>query len=90
VPDTRLRFQQPRRLYAKIFILENPGKADLAISTHRDADPVCAVDEAKHRLQIVVAVGPTAEDVEKEVELGRRGVPGQFHCVTARRRSMRW
>ena len=80
--------QQPCRTHAEILLLENPGEPDLAVFPHGDADPVGAVDEAKHRLQLVIAVGAALEDVQEKVELPRRGVPNHFHSLTAKRSSM--
>ena len=88
----RLVSEEPRRTHAEILLVEDPGKPDLAVGPGGDADPVGAVDEAKRRLQLVIArVLPfvaAPQDVQEKVELPRRRVPGHFHWVTAKRSSM--
>src|SRR5688572_266624 len=80
-------FEQPRRTHAQIFVPKHSREADVAVLARCDAHPVIAVDQAKDGLQLVVAVGAPPEDVEEEIELSRRGIPGQFHCEIASRTS---
>ncbi len=51
------------------------GEHDIAIVARGEAQGIGAADEAEDGLQQVVAVGPAADDVQEEVELGR-GRPG--------------
>jgi len=46
---------------------------DRAVLAHADRDRVGEIDELKERLQLVVAVGAAARDVQKEIQLRRRG-----------------
>ena len=52
---------------------------DAAVVAESDADGVGEVDELKDRLQVVVAVGAAARDMQKQIELRRRG-PRRFRA----------
>src|SRR5258706_1874073 len=80
--------QQPGGPDAQILVPENAGKPDFAVLARRDANPVGAVDEPDHGLQLVVAVVPPAENVQEEVEFSRRRVEASFHSEIASRGSM--
>jgi hypothetical protein len=72
---------------AKILLAEDSGKPDLVVVPRRKSHPVASVDQAKDRLQLVVArMFPSiaaAEDVKEQVQLARRRVPGQFHAFSS-------
>ena len=46
---------------------------DLAVLAQGEAQFVAVVEELEQRLQQVIAVGAAAEDMQHQVELGRRG-----------------
>src|SRR2546430_13990357 len=75
----RFTLQKPRRPDAEIFFAERPLEAHVAVRARSDAYAVAAVDQAKHGLQLVVAVRSQAEQVQEQIQLPRRRVPGHFH-----------
>src|SRR5205085_5123656 len=68
-----LVLEQPRGPQAQVVLAEHAGEPERAVLAPRDAHAIGAVDQPENRLQIVIAVGAAAEDVQKEIELpGRR------------------
>ncbi|MNN43548.1 hypothetical protein D3C81_1577890 [compost metagenome] len=51
-------------------------QANLAIFAEGELQFVAVVEELEHRLQLVVAVGAAAKDMQEQIELGR-GWQGQ-------------
>ena len=80
---SRFFLEEPSGPGAQIVFLKRSRIADVPVLAHADPDPIAAVDESKHRLQLVHAVGTASEHVQEEVQLPRRGVPlqgsGYFH-----------
>src|SRR5688572_3479491 len=83
--------EQPRGPHAEVFFPERALESDFSVSAVGDPDTVAAVDQPENGLQLVVTrMFPSTaapEDVEEEIELSRRGIPGQFHCDIASRTS---
>src|SRR5262249_58993116 len=81
---------------AKVVFAVDAGKPDRAVVAQPDADAIRAIDQAEHRLQLVVArvlaATALAEHVQEEVQLPRRGIPLHccidFHSEITRRSSM--
>ena len=48
------------------------GPGDDAVVANVDFDAIAQVDELKNGLQLVIPVGPPADDVQHQIELGRR------------------
>src|SRR5689334_1344427 len=67
-----LLLEQARGAQAEVLLAERTFEAQPAVVARRDTDAILSVDQAEDRLQLVIAVGALAEDVEEEVEL-RRG-----------------
>src|SRR5262249_25485168 len=61
------------------------GSLDPPVFAHRHHDRVTEIDELKEGLELMVAVRPTAGDVQEQVDLGGRGPVG----FTGRRRFAR-
>ena len=60
------------------------GRVMRAVVADADLDAIAQVDELKHRLQLVVAVGPAADDVQHEIEFGgRRATRSDATALTA-------
>ena len=53
---------------------------DRAVVARRDRHLVAQIDELKASLQLVIAIRPAADDVQKQIELRRRG-PGPWIAV---------
>ena len=84
-PAAGLIFQQARRAQNEVLFAERSVEGQAIVAARRDADAIRRVDQAKDRLQLVVAVGALAEDVEEEIELRRRRPPLHRHSVMAKR-----
>ena len=54
-------------------VVESADANDLAIRTRTNPDRVAPVQKLENRLQQVIAVGATADDVQKQIQLGRSG-----------------
>ena len=52
-----------------------------AILAHLNTNVVGQVDQLEHGLQVVIAVRPPPQDVQEQVQLGRRGPQGDCHGV---------
>jgi hypothetical protein len=51
----------------------NAAQANLAVVAGREGQCITVIEQLKQGLQLVVAVGTAADDVQEQVELGRRG-----------------
>ena len=70
----RSRLQRASRAHAEILILGDSRHVEAApnapVAAHLDVDVIAQVDELKAGLQFVIAVGPPADDVQEQIELG--------------------
>ncbi len=77
------RLERTRRTHAQVRLLGDPlhvcDTPYSPIGTHFDRDLIAQIDELKAGLQFMVAVGPAADDVQEQIELGRSG-PWRTHC----------
>ncbi|MPN18830.1 hypothetical protein SDC9_166195 [bioreactor metagenome] len=81
LPAAGMRLQQAGSAHRQIVVRSDARRRcrqlDAVVATRREAQPVAAIDEAEYRLQQVVTVGATADNVQEEVELGRCRPAGQ-------------
>ena len=72
----RVGLQQAQRAHDQVLLFRHAGHvvdaADGAVVAQVEMQDVAVVDQLEHRLQQVVAVGAAADDVQEQVELGRR------------------
>jgi hypothetical protein len=68
--------QQARSPYRQIVVRRYTrqirGADYLAIFPLSEMQKITTIDQLEHRLQQVVAIGPAAEHMQEQVELGRR------------------
>ena len=75
-PDVEGLHEQAGRAHAEVFldVADHVARAlDDGLLKPEEIDRVVQVDEREDGLEQVLAVGAAAHDVQKEIELGRRG-----------------
>ena len=72
----RCRLQQTRSTYNKVMRFRHARHigftCDDAVVATGEVQQVAPVEQLEHRLQRVIAIWPTARNVQKQIELGRR------------------
>src|SRR5207253_3954835 len=80
--------ERPGRPHGQVRLARYARRAhrplDLPVLAHTDHDRVAQVDELKERLQLVITVRATADDVQKEIEF-RGGGPVRLRPRPAER-----
>ena len=83
----RPRPQPPRGAHGQVLVCRHACQRAQALDDTRrplvETDRIPEIDELKGRLQLVVAVGPPANDVQEQVQLAGRG-PGRAGCPSTR------
>src|SRR5579863_8420732 len=77
--DTRagagLRFEERSRAHDEVALFRHAGNVGLAVDAsveaQREVQTITPIEQLEDRLQCVIAIGPTARDVQKEIELRR-------------------
>ena len=74
--DPELVTEEPCGPHDQIVVLGHAGRRGGAphtrIGAQRNAHPISEIDELEHGLEVVVAVRPATDDVQKQVDLRRR------------------
>ena len=83
-----MRLQKASGAQAQVVFSKRAAEAHVPVIPAPDAHAVGTVDQAKDRLQLVVAVRPLGEDVQEEVEFPGGREVAYFHSEMARRISM--
>ena len=88
--DASMHLQKCRRAHREVRLrrdVQSRKTLDAAVSTRSQVDLIAKIQELKTGLQLVITVSTASENMQKQIDLGRRRPAREAHIECGRRRA---